>query len=135
MAGFCVFLGTWSGAHALEVSDYAELISSALGVELREEELMKMARRGVNLEKAFNTLHAGFDQKDDYPPRRYLEEPIQTGPYAGSRCDREKWDEMLDRFYELNGWDRETGWPTERGLKELGLDEVAQKLKKAGRLK
>jgi aldehyde:ferredoxin oxidoreductase len=42
---------------------------------------------------------------------------------------------MLDRFYELNKWDRETGWPTEKGLKELGLGEIAKRLKKAGRLK
>jgi aldehyde:ferredoxin oxidoreductase len=96
---------------------------------------MKIGRRGVNLEKAFNTLHAGFDRKDDYPPRRYMEEPVRSGPHAGTRCDREKWDEMLDRFYELNKWDRETGWPTEKGLKELGLGEIAKKLKKAGRLK
>ncbi|MBI5967621.1 MAG: aldehyde ferredoxin oxidoreductase, partial [Deltaproteobacteria bacterium] len=71
---------------------------------------MKTGRRGVNLEKALNTLHAGFDRKDDYPPQRYLEEPVQTGPYAGSKCDKEKWDEMLDKFYELNGWDKKTGW-------------------------
>jgi aldehyde:ferredoxin oxidoreductase len=135
LAGFCIFVGTWSGVHALEVSDYAELLSSALGMDFTEEELMKVGRRGVNLEKAFNTLHAGFDRKDDYPPRRYLEEPVQTGPRAGAKCDKEKWDEMLDRFYELNEWDRETGWPTEKGLKELGLGEIAEKLKKAGRLK
>jgi aldehyde:ferredoxin oxidoreductase len=42
---------------------------------------------------------------------------------------------MLDRFYELNGWDKKTGWPTRQGLKELGLDEVAARLKKVGRLK
>ena len=37
---------------------------------------------------------------------------MQSGPCAGVKCDREKWDEMLDRFYELNGWDKKTGWPT-----------------------
>jgi aldehyde:ferredoxin oxidoreductase len=135
MAGFCIFVGTWSGAHALEVSDYAALISSALGMEFTEEELMKVARRGLNLEKAFNTLHAGFDRSDDYPPPRYMEEPISSGPYAGVRCERDKWDEMLSRFYELNAWDRETGWPTRQGLEELGLRDIADKLFQAGRLR
>lgn len=135
MAGFCIFVGTWSGAHALEVSDYTELMSSALGIDLIEKDLMKIARKGVNLEKAFNTLHAGFDRTDDYPPRRYMEESVQSGPHAGSRCDKERWDEMLDRFYELNGWDKKTGWPTWKGLEELGLGEVAARLKKVGRLK
>ena len=135
MAGFCIFVGTWSGAHALEISDYAALISSALGMEFTEEELMKVARRGLNLEKAFNTLHAGFDRSDDYPPPRYMEEPIPSGPYAGVRCERDKWDEMLSRFYELNAWDRETGWPTRQGLEELGLRDIADKLFQAGRLR
>lgn len=134
LAGLCIFVGTWSGAHALEVSDYTDLISSARGLELTEEELMKIARRGVNLEKAFNTLHAGFDRRDDYPPRRFMEEEIQTGPFAGAKCERKKWDEMLDRFYELNKWDRQTGWPTRKGLEELGLGEIAERLKKVGRL-
>jgi aldehyde:ferredoxin oxidoreductase len=135
LAGFCIFVGTWSGAHALEVSDYADLISSATGLALTEEELMRVARRGVNLEKAFNTLHAGFDRGDDYPPRRFMEEEIQTGPYAGTKCEKEKWDEMLDRFYELNGWDRQTGWPTRKGMEELGLGEIAEMLERGGRLR
>jgi len=42
---------------------------------------------------------------------------------------------MLDRFYQLNGWDRETGWQIEKGLKDLGLEEVAEKLKRAGSLR
>jgi aldehyde:ferredoxin oxidoreductase len=42
---------------------------------------------------------------------------------------------MLDRFYQLNEWDQETGWQTEKGLKRLGLEEVAKRLKDAGRLK
>lgn len=29
IAGICVFLGTWSGTHALEPSDYVQLINSA----------------------------------------------------------------------------------------------------------
>ena len=74
-----------------------------MGIDLTEEELMMIGRRGINLEKAFNTIHANFDRNDDYPPRRYMDEAIKTGPYEGSKCDEEKWDEMLDRFYGLNG--------------------------------
>lgn len=62
-----------------------------MGIEINEEGLMAIARRGINLEKAFNVLHAGFDRKDDYPPLRYMEEPVKSGPFAGSKCAREKW--------------------------------------------
>jgi len=134
MTGVCVYMGTFTGAYALEPSDYAELISSAMGIDLTEEELMLMGRRSYNLEKAFNTIHAGFDRKDDLPPARYMEEPIKSGPYAGQRCDGEKWDEMLDRFYELHEWDKETGWQTGKCLRDLDMDDIAEKLQETGRL-
>ena len=134
MTGTCVYMGSFYGAHALELSDYAALINSAMGIDLTEEELMLIARRSYNLEKAFNTIHAGFDRKDDFPPIRYMEEPIKSGPYAGYKCDKEKWDEMLDRFYELHGWDKRTGLQTRKCLMELDMEDVSKKLEKAGKL-
>ena len=67
-------------------------------------------------------------------PRRYMEEPVKSGPYAGHKCDRDKWDEMLDNFYELHGWDKETSWQTRRCLAELGMEDVAEKLEAIGKL-
>jgi aldehyde:ferredoxin oxidoreductase len=134
MTGICNFMGTYSGPHVLGPADYAELVSAATGVDLSEQELMRLGQAGCNLEKAFNTLHAGFARADDYPPRRYMEVPIDAGPYAGFKCDRDKWDEMLDRLYELHGWHVETGLQTRRGLEGLGLEDVAAMLEKAGRL-
>ena len=134
MTGICVFVGTWFGVHALEVSDYAELISSAMGIDSTEEDLMLLARQAINLEKAFNTIHTDFDRKDDYPPLRYMEEPVKSGPFAGYKADKEKWDEMLDRYYELHGWDKRTSLQTAKCLTELGMEDIAEKLEKAGKL-
>jgi aldehyde:ferredoxin oxidoreductase len=134
LTGICNYMGTYSGARALEPEDYAALVAPALGIEIDKDEFMRLGQRAYNLEKAFNTLHAGFTRMDDYPPRRYMEEPINSGPYAGFKCDREAWDKMLDRFYELHGWDIKTGWQTRRCLKELGLEDIADRLEKAGRL-
>jgi aldehyde:ferredoxin oxidoreductase len=134
MLGICVYAGTWSGAYALEPSDYVALGNSVMGVDLSEEDLFLIAKRSYNLEKAFNTLHTDFDRKDDYPPGRFMEEPVKSGPYKGYRCEKENWGKMLDQFYELHGWDRETGLQTRTGLKGLGLEKVASKLEEAGRL-
>jgi len=133
--GICNYVGTWGGTRSLEVSDYAALISSAMGIEVTEEELMLLAKQSINLEKAFNTIPTDFERKDDYPPRRYMEEPVKSGPCAGAKCDKDKWDEMLDRYYELHGWDKETGWQTGKCLTELGMDDVADRLQKVGKLK
>ena len=95
---------------------------------------MLIGRRSYNLEKAFNTIHTNFDRKDDYPPRRYVEEPVKSGPYAGYKCDKEEWDKMLDKLYELHGWEKRRGLQTRRCLMELDMEDFAQKLENVGKL-
>lgn len=41
---------------------------------------------------------------------------------------------MPEAYYELQGWDREKGWPTRERLEQLGLKEVAEELGQMGRL-
>jgi aldehyde:ferredoxin oxidoreductase len=134
MLGICVYVGTWSGAYALEPSDYVSLVNSVSGANLTEDELFMIARRSYNLEKAFNTLHAGFTRKDDYPPPRFMAEPVKSGPYKGYYCERENWDRILDEFYALHGWDRETGLQTRSLLNSLGMERVACELDATGKL-
>jgi len=134
IAGICVYVGTWSGAHAMEISDYAALTNSVMGLELTEDQLTSLAKQSRNLEKAFNTLHTNFGRQDDLPPMRYIEEAVKSGPFKGYRCEREKWEKMLDEFYEYQGWDKATGLQTRKGLTELGMTDVAEKLQENGRL-
>jgi aldehyde:ferredoxin oxidoreductase len=63
-----------------------------------------------------------------------MEEPVKSGPYKGYRCEKENWDRMLDEFYELQGWDRRTGLQTRTCLTKLGMEDVAEKLERVGRL-
>lgn len=133
-AGFCALVGTWGALRAFEPADYTEFINAAMGKELTEEELMLIGRRSYNLEKAFNTIHTGFDRKDDLPPLRYREDPVTSGPHKGEKIDRVKFNQMLDRFYELQGWDGATGLQTRQGLVMLDLEDIAVRIKEAGRL-
>ncbi len=134
MLGFCVYLGTWSGTHSQELEDYADLVSGATGIEFSVKDLQEFAKRGLNLEKAFNTLFIGISRESDYPPQRYMDEPIKNGPFKGVQCDKEEWELMLDRFYTLNGWDRSTGWQSRESLNALKLGDIADKLERVGRL-
>lgn len=132
--GMCVYVGTWSGAHAMEVSDYTALTNAVMGLDLTEDEFMHFAAKGRNLEAAFNRLHTDLNRADDYPPRRYMEEPIRSGRYAGRRIESEKYSQMLDEYYEIWGWDKKTGWPTYETLAELNMSDIAEKLMRAGKL-
>lgn len=132
--GICVYVGTWSGVYALEPSDYVELTNLALGINLTEEDFMLLGQKSYNLEKAFNTIHVGFKREDDLPHRRFFEDPILSGPHKGETLNKEKYNSMLDAFYELHGWDKETSWQTRKTLEFLGLSDVAEKLAEVGRL-
>ena len=139
MTGLCLYnhgILSWetnyeSNAAAL----LAKLTSFATGVDISPENFMRVGRQIQNIEKAFNTLHAGFTRKDDHPPERYWTEQVKSGPYKGERIDHEAWEKTLDEYYELHGWDKETGWQTRKGLENLNLVEVADKLEKANRLR
>ncbi|OFV82934.1 MAG: hypothetical protein A2W26_08685 [Acidobacteria bacterium RBG_16_64_8] len=52
----------------------------------------------------------------------------------GRRLDRARFEEFKTRFYQLEGWDTRTGWPTKKTLEGLGLSAVAQELEKQKRI-
>ena len=133
--GICNYVGTWSGANFLTITNFAELINTGMGLNLTEEELMDhYAVIGRNLEKAFNALHTNMSREDDLPPKRFREEEVKSGPYKGFKIDENKYNEMLDEFYELSGWDKKTGMQTRTGLEKLGLEDIAEKLAEQNRL-
>jgi aldehyde:ferredoxin oxidoreductase len=43
-------------------------------------------------------------------------------------------EQWKTRYYQCEGWDTHTGWPTRKTLEELGLHNVADTLKSAGKL-
>ena len=88
----------------------------------------RAAERISHLRRAYNH-RLGVTRKEETLPPRLLEEPMPTGPSKGGLPDL---DYMLDEYYEFRGCDRETGYPKESKLKELGLDFVAEDLKSRG---
>lgn len=132
--GLCYFTSKWVDLKFLGPEEYADLLSAATGMTFSGDALMLMGRKVHNIEKAFNTLHAGFGVEDDYPPPRFFEEPVKSGSYKGALFTRHEWQSMLEEYYNLHGWDPKTGLQTEAVLRELGLLFVLKKLKDAGKL-
>lgn len=52
------------------------------------------------------------------------------GHHKGVKLDKNIFEKMKDEYYTLRGWDVQTGVPTRKKLKELGLKDVADKLDK-----
>lgn len=122
--GICFFTANRSNPDGVNPKELALFYSLATGIPMTEDELMNIGERLHNLEKMFNVHHAGFTRKDDYPPKRLMEEPIKSGPLKGEQLLREDWDRLLDDYYDCHGWDRETSWPTRKKLKALDLEEL-----------
>jgi aldehyde:ferredoxin oxidoreductase len=133
--GVCHFNTIWGNLDLIDLPQLAEMYSAATGWQTSVEDLKRMGERQLNLEKAFNLRFTNFDRKDDMPPPRDLREPIPTGPMAGWKMDEDKYNKMLDDYYDLHGWDRETSYPKKRTLLDLGLEYVADDLAKIGKLR
>ncbi|HZJ99518.1 MAG TPA: aldehyde ferredoxin oxidoreductase C-terminal domain-containing protein, partial [Tissierellaceae bacterium] len=103
--------------------EIASMLRNAIGVDLSDEEFLKVGERIWNLERMFN-LEAGFTKEDDTLPPRLLEEAVTTGPAKGKVAEL---DVMLEEYYELRGWDKD-GIPTEEKLDELSIDKKSMVL-------
>ncbi len=100
---------------------HAEMFSSATGIETTGAELLKAAERGYNLLKMAN-VREGFSRTADKFPENWFEEPMHMDYYENVKITREIAYKLLGDYYDERGWDIETGIPTEKKLRELGLD-------------
>ena len=121
--GICFFNSIWEGYELLDEHDIVHLLNAATGWDLDRFELLNIGERIHNLERMFNYKHAGLDRKDDYPPARFMEEKIKSGPYRGEFMDRGKFDQMLDENYRIHGWSNQ-GIPKAQTLSKLGLKDI-----------
>ena len=114
--GACKFMGI-----LLTAEDYVELINTATGWNLSVEEFRKSGERIFNLMRGF-CVREGVRRQSDVLPARLMEEPLPSGPAEGMVIGRDTLEMLKDAYYEIRGWDTETGIPLPSRLKELDLE-------------
>jgi aldehyde:ferredoxin oxidoreductase len=78
----------------------------ALGYNFTREQLKSLGAKVWSMVREFNVRH-GFDRKDDYLPK-IMTRPLEgEGPARGKSIDPEKFNQMLDKYYELQGWTKD----------------------------
>ena len=112
---------------AMNINDLAGLFSLATGVEMDEKAITTAAERIYTVEKAF-LVREGMTRKDDALNGKWGSEPIVGGPCDGERIHADKFNKLLDEYYQLRGWDM-NGIPTAATLSALGLEDVNQNIK------
>lgn len=132
--GICHYDTSWLNLAYPDLPEIAEMYSAATGVEVTVDDLEVIAMRQLNLEKAFNLRFTDLSRKDDYPVAREYNEPLKSGNMKGWAYDKEKFEGLLDEYYQDHGWDKRTSFPTRRTLEALGMDYVADDLERIGKL-
>ncbi|MFC1533735.1 aldehyde ferredoxin oxidoreductase family protein [Thermodesulfobacteriota bacterium] len=100
-------------------------LNAATGWDMTFEESLKVGRRAVNLMRIFN-IKCGLTPDKEQPSERYGSIPVD-GPSEGLSIEPH-WNDMVGKYYELMGWNSETGLPFEKTLTELDLEDVAKNL-------
>jgi aldehyde:ferredoxin oxidoreductase len=131
-----------------------QYMKAVTGQDLSFEDGIELGRKIWNLDHAVWTLQGRHRDMVHFADSLYEQPPLfpvdagiadvhmpgkedgQWGFYGYSQrtLDRGKFDEFKTRFYELQGWDTATGYPTRATLESLGLGYVADELEENGKL-
>jgi aldehyde:ferredoxin oxidoreductase len=129
----------------------SKLFSAVTGIDTDEAGLLAYGERIFNQQRAI-LLREGWKAKaHDVPPEYNFIEPVESdmlnprlivpGPteepvsIRGNVLDRKKFQEMREEFYDLRGWDPETGLQKKETLDRINLGDVAQELQSTGLVK
>ena len=110
----------WTGFDYTRPGYNTEVLNYITGWNVQASDLLLVGERINNLCRCFNARE-GLTRKDDYLPPRFTDDQLPDGPSKGQRLTREQLEGMLDNYYDLRGWDKKTGNPTQAKLKELDL--------------
>ena len=117
----------------------SRLLSAVTGLDMDVHKIEKAGERIWNLRRAIMVKRENRTRETDTLNEPYFKEAITchvgsaTGLVNGP-IDKAKFEALKDRYYELRGWDVNTGWPTRAKLEELGLKDVVDEMASIGKL-
>lgn len=116
------------------------IFSAVTGIETDEAELNRYGERIFNQQRAILLREGWRPKEDDMPAKFNFTDPVETvfmnpqvivpGPgdeiieMKGKVLDRSVFETMRREFYEIRGWDPETGLQKAETLEQLGLSDL-----------
>ncbi|MFC1974162.1 aldehyde ferredoxin oxidoreductase N-terminal domain-containing protein [Chloroflexota bacterium] len=124
----------------------SKLLSAVVGNEVDEEGLNRIGERIFNLQRAILVREGHRGRESDRLAEYNFTQPLKFELYnpefwspgngdqvvrrEGAVIDRERFEEAKSEYYELRGWDVDTGLQTKSKLAELGLEDISRVLEK-----
>ncbi|HIC90776.1 MAG TPA: aldehyde:ferredoxin oxidoreductase [Syntrophaceae bacterium] len=121
--GLCKLLAFHCLPGVFDFETLASMANLAIGLDLTARDVFEIGERITNIERMF-LVREGITRKDDFLPQRYFE-PIRwsnglTEEEKDLKLMEEGFNEMLNEYYQLHGWDM-NGIPLEETKVRLGL--------------
>jgi aldehyde:ferredoxin oxidoreductase len=112
---------------AADTAMMSRLFSLCTGYDFSEKDLDRAGERIWNQLRAIDVRNFGRNRAID---ESTLSGFMHPGKDDGVELDREKFLKILDKYYELSGWDLASGCPTRAKLEESGLGDVADEFER-----
>ena len=119
-----------------DLQHYADYFNTITGMNWTLADLFKVGDRIYALMKFFWLREfPNWDRTRDYPPKVWFDpsNADKEGPIAGKVLEWDKYEKLLDSFYEIRGWDKR-GIPTKQTALGLGLAKEAAEVEKYAKL-
>ena len=127
IAGVCTWMTSFIGL-PVDAAVMAEFMTLGLGTAVQAEDLIEAGLRMRNLERAFN-CKCGLTRNDDRVSKGFYDRIRPEGKSMPELSFSEaELETMKDDYYQIMGWDLQTGIPTRQTLEKFGLADVAEKL-------
>ncbi|MCK5196115.1 MAG: hypothetical protein KAQ71_20040, partial [Desulfobulbaceae bacterium] len=126
----------------------SRIFSAVTGIETDEAGLNQYGERIFNLQRGILLREGRRSREDDVPEEFNFTVPVETvfmNPDVivpgsgeevisrkGQTLDRNIFEKMRKEFYELRGWDTESGLQKVETLERLGMPDLVEDLKRLG---
>ena len=118
------------------LENYPKYFNAVSGLSWTLDDFWKVSDRIYSMIKLFWLReYPQTDRKLDYPPAVWFDPDNvdKEGPIAGRHLEYDKYDGLLQHYYDIRGYDRR-GIPTKATLERLGLTEEGKAAEKFGAL-
>jgi len=102
------------------------LLQAVTGIDYTRSDLTRLSERAFFLERLM-LARAGRSREMEETLAPHFQLPCRAD---GTLIDPQGFSNLLDEYYRARGWDLQRGWPQAEQLKELGLEDAVQELKK-----
>lgn len=110
----------------------SSFLSAVTGLDVDVDELWKIGERIYNMRRTVMVMREDRHRDQDALSPVWYERAFDRS--LAKPLDRAKFEAVKDAYYKARGWDSETGRPTVSTLNGLGMGDIGDRLKKAGKI-